>query len=191
MNCFLVLSDTSDFGVSSPSRATRSPPLRRWFGTADPSTTGRCQSPTSPSPLRASSRSSLTPCSSTRPWWGLRYPTPTPPPWWSSRSRGTSPTTQVRDYFKCWFVGICALNYSGKSLFSCQSVIISEMDKDVRRGWRLLSLPIIRAGDLVRPGACAGHHFLWCFNRKEGAAGPGHNPKSALPRLSDPFSFRE
>lgn len=63
-------------------------------------------------------------------------------------------------------------------------------------GARLLSLPIIRAGDLVGPGVCAGRHFLWCSNRKgeRGVAGepamPGPNPKSALPRSSTPFSHR-
>lgn len=81
MNTLILLS-SSDFDVSSPSPATRSPPRRRWLGTAGPSTTGRCRSPTSPSLLKDSSRSSPTRCSNTRLWWGRRCPTHTPPPWW-------------------------------------------------------------------------------------------------------------
>lgn len=108
----LILWSSSDFDVSSQSRATRSPPRQRWLGTAGPSTTGRCQSPTSPFLLKASSRSIPTPCSSTRPWWGRHYRTHTPPPWWSNRSRGTSPMTQVRDLKKgCW-VGVCVLPWT-------------------------------------------------------------------------------
>lgn len=199
MNPLICVS--SDFDVSSQSRATRSPPRRRWLGTAGPSTTGRCQSPTSPSLLKASSRSTPTPSSNTRPWWGRRYPTHTLPPWWSSRSPGTSPTTQVRGLKKFF----CVLPWTpevkeprGESslffVFLFLFFLLPERyhfrngRRHERRGWRLLSLPIIRAGDLVLPGVCTGHHFLWCSNRKEGGAKPGHNPKSALPRLSAPFS---
>lgn len=137
----LVFWTSSDLDVSSPSRATRSPPRRRWPATAGQSTTGRCQSPTSRSLLKASSRSIPTPCSSTRPWWGRRCPTHTPPPWWSNRSQETSLTIQVRDFKKCcWCLCVTSV-YSGESheatatfSFCCQSVIISGMREDMGGG---------------------------------------------------------
>lgn len=41
-------------------------------------------------------------------------------------------------------------------------------ERQGRRGWCLLSLPIIRAVVLVGLGVCTGCHFLCCSNRKEG-----------------------
>lgn len=111
MNPLIFFWSSADSDVSSPSRATRSPPRRLWLGTDGPSTTDRCQSPTSRSLLKASSRSIPTLCSSTLPWWGRRCPTRTPPPWWSNRSRETSPTTQVR-HKSVVCMGVCVLLWS-------------------------------------------------------------------------------
>lgn len=167
----LNLSSVSDFDVSSQSLATRFPPRRQWLGTAGPSTTGRCRSPTSLSLLKASNRSTPTPSSNTRPWWGPLFPTHTQPAWWSSRSRGTSPMTQVSDLKRISVV--CApSNSSGKwksrEVIAARALSFQEWEKTWREGAVLLSLPIIRAGDLVGLGVCAVRHFLWCSNRKKG-----------------------
>ncbi len=89
----------SDFGGSCRSRVIRSP-LLRCRGTDGPCITDRCQNPASPSLLRGSSRSTATPSSNIRPWWGRHTPRRTRTPWWSNKSLATSPTTQVSFVYK-------------------------------------------------------------------------------------------
>lgn len=68
---------------------------------------------------------------------------------------------------------VCApSNSSGKwksrEVIAARALSFQEWEKTWREGAVLLSLPIIRAGDLVGLGVCAVRHFLWCSNRKKG-----------------------
>lgn len=82
--------------LSPATPSHRSPPS---LGTAAPSTTGSCRSPSAlppPTPLRDSSRSTTTRSMSTLAPACLPPPgTASSPPWASSRSPGTTASTQV------------------------------------------------------------------------------------------------
>lgn len=70
---FFFSSRLSGFDASFQSPVTRFLHLQQqrqpWSETVDLCTTDRCLSPTSLSLLRASNRSTLTPCLNTQPWW--------------------------------------------------------------------------------------------------------------------------